>query len=226
MQTPFRMKTGTLLILIVMACACSKKENEWRQYRFTSREDSLSYYKGVYTAWKLRENGYQNFEYDAFLEEYSYSNSTNQFDTTQYKSAIDTINHVLNEGVRLYFEKNKIRKGVITTSSGLQYEILKKGNSILRPEIGDTLILSYVGKRIDGLTFDNRRSTDIDTTIFTGNLSGLKEGISIMTKGSKYRFAIPPKLSYGVVKEGSTLMYDYMPALFEVEIFDIIKKKE
>ena len=53
-----------------------------------------------------------------------------------------------------YLSANKDKSGVHTTASGLQYEVLTEGSGA-KPLPGDTVTVHYVGKLIDGRTFDS-----------------------------------------------------------------------
>lgn len=53
-----------------------------------------------------------------------------------------------------FLEQNKKKKGIITTPSGLQYEILVKGKSQEKPKPEDVVKVKYEGKLIDGTVFD------------------------------------------------------------------------
>ena len=53
-----------------------------------------------------------------------------------------------------FLAENQKKKGVVTTKSGLQYELLKKGNG-QKPKAADKVKVDYIGKLIDGTEFDN-----------------------------------------------------------------------
>lgn len=59
-----------------------------------------------------------------------------------------------------FLAKNGKRKGVVTTASGLQYEVLKKvkDKKAPRPAPTDTVKVHYEGKLLDGTVFDVRTS--------------------------------------------------------------------
>lgn len=50
---------------------------------------------------------------------------------------------------KAYLEKNAKKKGVVTTESGLQYEVLKQGKGAL-PTTADVVTVNYEGRLIDG----------------------------------------------------------------------------
>lgn len=122
-----------------------------------------------------------------------------------------------------FLEKNKKRKEVKTTESGLQYEILKEGNGP-KPSVSSVVKVHYTGTLIDGTKFDS--SVDRGEPIeFSLNqvIAGWTEGLQLMPIGSKFKFYIPSELAYGdnprpggPIKPGSTLIFD-------VELLDFKK---
>lgn len=109
---------------------------------------------------------------------------------------------------------------VITTESGLMYEVITLGDGP-KPEATDVVEVHYHGTLLDGTVFDS--SVDRGEKISFGLnqvISGWTEGLQLMPVGSKYKFTIPADLAYGdrspspAIPAGSTLV-------FEVELFGI-----
>ena len=96
-----------------------------------------------------------------------------------------------------YMAENALRPGVITTSSGLQYEVIIQGTGEM-PELMDTVRVHYEGMLIDGTIFDSslQRGTPIEFPL-TAVIPGWSEGVQLMNTGSTYRFVIPSDLAYG-----------------------------
>jgi FKBP-type peptidyl-prolyl cis-trans isomerase len=125
------------------------------------------------------------------------------------------------ESGEIFLAENKKRAGVITTESGLQYEILVPGNGI-SPAAIDTVTCHYRGTFIDGNGFDNSydRGQPISFPL-TGVIKGWTEGLQLMKIGAKYKFYVPYQLGYGE--------FDYMSIpggsvlIFEVELIDVKK---
>ncbi|MFM7510464.1 MAG: FKBP-type peptidyl-prolyl cis-trans isomerase [Bacteroidota bacterium] len=122
-----------------------------------------------------------------------------------------------------FLAENKKRTGVITTESGLQYEIINAGNGE-SPTAIDSVTCHYRGTFIDGRGFDNSYDRGQPITFsLNGVIKGWTEGLQLMKVGAKYKFYIPYQLGYGE--------YDYMSIpggsalLFEVELIDLKRKK-
>ena len=125
------------------------------------------------------------------------------------------------EGEKFLVE-NALREGVITTPSGLQYEIIKKGKGKTTPTATDVVKVHYHGTLINGTVFDSsvERNEPISFAL-TQVIPGWTEGLQLMTVGSKYKFYIPQELGYGSQQAGSIPPYSTL--IFEVELLGIEK---
>lgn len=122
---------------------------------------------------------------------------------------------------KAFLAKNKLRKGVITTASGLQYEILTQGTGP-KPTMVDSFVVHYKGTLIDGTPFDDSYSRGQPLTMGLNQVvAGWQEGLQLMNVGSKFKLWIPHTLGYGA--------FDYGPIpggsvlVFEMELLDIKK---
>ncbi len=97
----------------------------------------------------------------------------------------------------MFLAENAKREGVITTESGLQYEVIKEGEGS-KPAAEDTVTVHYKGTLIDGTTFDSSIERGEPAT-FPLNMviRGWTEGVQLMSVGSKFKFYIPSELGYG-----------------------------
>lgn len=121
-----------------------------------------------------------------------------------------------------FLAENALREGVITTASGLQYEILKKGKGKKTPVATDKVKVHYHGTLIDGTVFDSSVDRNEPITFgLTQVIAGWTEGLQLMTVGSKYKFYIPQQLGYGSQQAGSIPPYSTL--IFEVELLGIEK---
>ncbi len=112
-----------------------------------------------------------------------------------------------------FLEANKAKAGVVTTESGLQYEVLTPGSGE-KPAAEDTVEVDYVGTLLDGTEFDSSYKRG-QTAKFPLNrvIPGWTEGVQLMPVGAKYKFVIPAELAYGdrdtgTIPPNSTLIFE------------------
>ena len=120
-----------------------------------------------------------------------------------------------------FLAANKLREGVITTESGLQYEVIKLGKGP-KPTADSKVKVHYHGTLIDGTVFDS--SVDRGEPIeFSLNqvIKGWKKGVYLMPVGAKYKFYIPQNLCYASRAAGQIPPYSTL--IFEVELLGIVK---
>ncbi len=122
---------------------------------------------------------------------------------------------------RKFLEANKKKPGIISTASGLQYEVLKMGDGA-KPTPTDVVKVNYSGKLINGKEFDNSQRHGGPAQFGVGGvISGWTEALQLMPTGSKFKLYIPSNLAYGDsemgpdIPAGSTL-------IFEVELLEIV----
>jgi peptidylprolyl isomerase len=119
--------------------------------------------------------------------------------------------------------KNKSEKNnsnVITTPSGLQYEILQKGTGKM-PVKGGKVSVHYTGKLTNDTVFDSsiKRGQPISFKLGVGQvIKGWDEGIALLHVGEKARFTIPSNLGYGERAVGSIPANSTL--IFDVELVD------
>lgn len=119
-----------------------------------------------------------------------------------------------------FLAQNKANVDVLTTASGLQYQILNKGTGTTHPTASSTVKVHYHGTLLDGTVFDSsvERNEPISFPL-NRVIAGWTEGVQLMVEGDKFKFFIPPQLAYGnsaagKIQPGSTL-------IFEVELLEI-----
>ena len=119
-----------------------------------------------------------------------------------------------------FLAANKKKDGVITTASGLQYEVLTEGDGA-KPKDTDEVTVHYRGTLIDGTEFDSSYGRGEPATFpVKGVISGWTEALQLMKVGSKYRLFIPSSLAYGERGAGQVIGPN-ATLIFEVELLGI-----
>ena len=119
-----------------------------------------------------------------------------------------------------FLAENGKKEGVITTASGLQYQVLREGNG-QSPKATDTVECHYEGTLIDGTKFDSSYDRG-QTATFPLNqvIAGWTEGLQLMKEGGKYRFFIPYELGYGERGAGASIP-PFSTLVFVVELVSV-----
>ena len=126
------------------------------------------------------------------------------------------------EGQQFLAENGK-RAGVVTTESGLQYEVLKEGNGPL-PKASEKVKVHYTGMLIEGKVFDSSIERGEPTTFgVTQVIKGWQEALQLMPVGSKWKIFIPQDLAYGPRGAGGGEIPPYAALIFEMELLEIVK---
>ena len=128
------------------------------------------------------------------------------------------INKGIGEG---FLSENGERPEVTTTPSGLQYEIMEKGEGAA-PEATSRVTVHYHGTLIDGTVFDSSMQRGEPATFGVNQvISGWTEALQLMNVGSKYRLFIPQELAYGANPHPGGAIEPFMALIFDVELLEI-----
>jgi FKBP-type peptidyl-prolyl cis-trans isomerase FklB len=197
--------------------------------------DSVSYVIGEVAAYHLIQQGLG----DVKINSTAFTRAVNDI-LGKKKTLLDdvTANTLLNtymtklqeEKVKPEIEKgkkflaqNKLKPGVKTTASGLQYEVIKEGTGI-KPTPLDTFVAHYRGTLLDSTEFDASYNRNEPLTYPVNKVvPGWIEGLQLMSVGSKYKFWIPYNLGYGVMGQGQIPGGALL--IFELELLDVKKKQ-
>ncbi len=119
-----------------------------------------------------------------------------------------------------YLAANKLKEGVVTTASGLQYKVLQQGNG-KQPTASDRVTVHYIGTLIDGIEFDSSVRRGQPATFSVGGvIRGWTEALQLMKEGDKWMLYIPYELAYGERGSGGQIP-PYSTLLFEVELIKV-----
>ena len=108
---------------------------------------------------------------------------------------------------------------MVTTESGLQYEVLVEGKGA-KPTKDQSVEVHYHGTLIDGTVFDSSvaRGETISFPV-TGVIPGWVEALQLMPVGSKWKLTIPADLAYGNRAQGAIPAGSVL--VFEVELISV-----
>jgi FKBP-type peptidyl-prolyl cis-trans isomerase len=141
----------------------------------------------------------------------------------QQQNQQEGINIMARINAKRIIEENRHNKNIRETVSGLQYEIIKEGKG-KKPTSKDRVKVYFVGTLFDGKKVvssgDNGKPAEFEFTQF---ISGLAEGVQLMTEGSIYKLWVPAELGYG------NRLINNIPAesilVFEVKLLKVKSKK-
>jgi FKBP-type peptidyl-prolyl cis-trans isomerase FklB len=133
----------------------------------------------------------------------------------QREAAAEAEKKKIEEGKK-YLAENAAKPGVVTTPSGLQYEIIEPGTGKV-PSPTDQVSVHYRGTLVNGSEFDSSYSRGEPTSFrLDGVIKGWTEGLQLIKEGGKIRLVIPPELAYG---ERGTLAHQTL--VFDVELISV-----
>lgn len=118
-----------------------------------------------------------------------------------------------------FFTALKKRPGILSTASGLCYEVLQPGTG---PNVTgtDTVKINYTGMLLNGQVFDSSEEHGSPLTIDMADaMPGWAEGVQKVNKGGKIKLYIPSDLAYG--DEGAGGIPPGSALIFEIEVLEI-----
>lgn len=193
--------------------------------------NKISYALGLGIGQQLKSMGIKDFSVQDFTQsicdvltdaEPAISHREAQTLLNEYfdKQAREQAKDAIAEG-KVFLEANAKKEGVITTKSGLQYQVLTEGTG-RSPKATDKVRCHYEGTLINGTVFDSsyQRGEPADFPL-NGVIPGWTEGVQLMKEGAKYRFFIPYLLGYGERGAGSSIP-PYSTLIFDVELIKVL----
>jgi len=115
-------------------------------------------------------------------------------------------------------EENGLREEVVTTRSGLQYEVLESGPLAgPLPNASSSCVLHYRGTLLNGTEFYSSYNRSSPKTYKLTELSEtLAEALQLMRAGDKWKLYMPSELAYGNRDPFDTVL------AFEVELLEVL----
>ena len=194
----------------------------------------MSYAFGMIVASDLMDTGLE-FNYDSFLRgfreamekketRYSMDEAMNKIQTAFMAAQNQLGDQNLAMGTA-FLEENGKRPNVITTASGLQFELIYRESSEsggVSPGPSDTVLVNYTGATIDGEVFDSTYSSGEPLEVPLDRvIPGWSEGLRMMREGDRAKLFVPPDLAYGERGAGSAIGPNAV-LVFDVELISIL----
>ncbi len=230
----------TLPVISLLAIACESTPQP-QQVQLDTVEKKASYSIGVNFVSRLNEEG-ANLDIDALVygmkdaeagktpalsdEEMAQAvkelQAKLQSDKLAKLQAMATAN--LEKG-KAFLAANAEKEGVITTDSGLKYNILNEGSGA-SPTADDTVVTHYEGRLIDDTVFDSYYERDQPATFpVSGVIKGWTEALQLMKVGAKWQLYVPADLAYGESQRGPHIEPN-STLIFDIELLDINPEEE
>ncbi|MDO8368373.1 MAG: FKBP-type peptidyl-prolyl cis-trans isomerase [Saprospiraceae bacterium] len=194
------------------------------KFELKSALDSLNYAHGIVAAEAAKRLLGTDLNPKLFLEALNAAlkSESTQFTAENAPKIEQSISAGMWKGNNAKFlDENKKRKVVTTTASGLQYEVMTRGNGTVSPLATDKVEVHYHGTMITGEIFDSSVQRG-QTAKFplNGVIPGWTEGLQYMKEGDKFKFFIPYNLAYGERGRGA-IIKGYSTLIFEVELIKV-----
>lgn len=124
---------------------------------------------------------------------------------------------------KTFLAANGKKPGVVTTASGLQYQVITQGTGP-KPKKEDRVSVNYAGTLLDGTEFDSSYKRNEPAQFVLGSVvPGWSEALQLMPVGSKYKLWIPAKLGYGETGTPGGPIAPNSTLVFEIELLQIVK---
>lgn len=229
------MKIVKFLVVVVIASftlfSCDQTNTNTETVTVLSNGvDSVSYALGVNIGENIKNSGFDEINIDQFARALKevYNGDSVAFNSQEAMNVINAYMMGLSEKKAqaakdeavAFLSKNAENPNVVTTASGLQYEVLEEGTGV-SPTLQDMVTVHYHGTLLDGTVFDSSVERGEPTSFpLNGVIQGWQEGLQTMKEGGKTKFYIPSDLGYGdqgtqgVIGPGDML-------IFEVELIKV-----
>lgn len=232
------MKKISLLVLVtaLILSSCNNKteeKNDFNMKKLETEMDSISYSLGVNLFPKgLKDQGFDILDFNAMSKAMHDVYEGNDLVISEEESLQMLIKYTQkiaaqkqsksNEADIAFLEENTVKEGVVTTESGLQYEILSAGDGTVYPESTSNVKVHYTGTLIDGTIFDSsvEKGQPVEFPL-NKVIPGWTEGIQLMVVGDKFEFTIPGNLAYGENGMPPAGIGPNATLIFEVELLGI-----
>ncbi len=231
-----RLCISAVVAVLLSACTDQAAGQKGHGATLSTTRDSVSYGIGTDIGHNMKMSGLDSLNLDAI--------------TAGIRDGIDSTEKITTESVRAIVQKymleaqkkvmakqqavgevnmrkgeawlteNGKKPGVITTASGLQYEVTTMGTGP-KPGKDDQVTVNYRGTLLDGTEFDSSAKHGQAATLGLDRvIPGWTEAFQLMPVGSKWKLYIPSNLAWGAQGNGQDIP-PYSTVIFEVELLGI-----
>ena len=188
-----------------------------------SEKNAASYSLGVSMGDQLRSNGITpdavNSQrlaqgvHDALSGKVKMSEADQKNIQTLVRNAQQGAADANHRAAEKFLAENGKKPGVVTTASGLEYQVLTPGSGE-SPKATDEVTVNYRGTLLDGTEFDSSYKRGQPASFVLGRvIPGWTEGLQLMKPGAKYQLFVPPQLAYDMharpgIPPGSLLIFE------------------
>jgi len=224
----------TLFSVSLFSCDQGVQNNGDFAPELESKLDTLSYLFGYNNAKQWENQGLEDMDMQVFLGAMNeaYAGEEAKVDALEKGNMLSQYLRELREEKAAnnlkeseeFLAKNANKDNIITTESGLQYEVIEEGDG-RSVEPLDRVKVDYHGTLMNGNVFDSSVKKDEPATFNVTNVvPGFKEGLLLMQEGAKYRLYIPPSLGYG--ERGSPNIGPNQALIFDLTLHQVIKPED
>ncbi|WP_077922621.1 FKBP-type peptidyl-prolyl cis-trans isomerase [Spirosoma sp. 209] len=146
-----------------------------------------------------------------------------QYSPVRYDLKIVSVRNQ-NQQIQDYIRANNLTVTTLTTDSVRVIKTLTQPADSMAIVTGKTVTMKYVGKRLNGTTFDSNTAGTFKVQIGTKQVvPGFESGLTALRAGEKATIIFPSSLGYGTTGTGSgaNRILPYTPLLFELEIVKV-----
>ena len=218
------------LLIVGFAIVLSSCSNNATNKTPETEMEKVSYSLGVNVATGVKAQGLDTIDANAVAKAFKDVFEGNELDISEEES-MEVLQAYFGklqaaaqakagEAGNAYLAENAAKEGVITTESGLQYEVMTAGSGA-KPTAADQVTVHYHGMLTDGTVFDSSVDRGEPAQFgVTQVIPGWVEALQLMSIGDKWKLTIPSELAYGDRGAGG-LIGPNATLVFEVELIGI-----
>ena len=218
------------LLIVGFAIVLSSCSNDATDKTPETEMEKVSYSLGVNVATGVKAQGLDTIDANAVAKAFKDVFAGNDLDISEEESMQVLQDYFgklaaeksaqAGEAGSVYLTENGAKEGVITTESGLQYEVMAEGSGA-KPTADDQVTVHYHGMLTDGSVFDSSVDRGEPAQFgVTQVIPGWIEALQLMSVGDKWKLTIPSALAYGD-RGASELIGPGETLVFEVELIGI-----